>query len=242
MLQSVIDKVTDVLYPKACPICGKAAPVVEGKRAQVCPECYEELRFIKHNYCLRCGKELGSAAQQYCYDCSRIKHVYDQGAAALMYTDGIKQSIYRYKYKGKREYASWYGAMLAKGCGERIAMWNPDVIIPVPLHKKKLKERGYNQAELMARALGEQLGIPVDGDYLVRTNNTVPMKKLTGEERINNLKNAFNIVSNSVQYNKILLVDDIYTTGATIDACATVLKAHGAKSVYYVSLCVGKGI
>lgn len=242
MLQSVISTIIDVLYPKACPICGKAAPVVKGRRVAVCPECYGTLKFVKKCYCLKCGKNLSSAEQQYCYDCARVRHNYEQGAAALVYTDGIKQSIYRYKYKGKREYAGWYGYILAKICGTRIRLWNPDVIIPVPLHKNKLKQRGYNQAELVAVQLGRRLGIPVDADYLVRCNNTAPMKKLTGEERINNLKNAFIIPQNVVKYNKILLVDDIYTTGATIDACATALKKHGASQVYCVSLCVGKGI
>ena len=242
MLKSVINAVKDVLYPGACPLCGKPAPVVEGSRLLACPECLDELETVGNVYCLKCGQEIKGYDKQYCYDCARVKHVYDQGAAALAYTENIKQSIYRYKYKGKREYAEWYGQILAKECGSRIRMWGPDVIVPVPLHPKKLKSRGYNQAALMAKALGRELGINVDCDYLARVHNTAPMKKLTTEERIKNLKNAFIINKNDVKYNKILLVDDIYTTGATVDACAAVLKAGGVRDVYCISLCVGKGI
>lgn len=242
MLQKVINAITDIIYPRACPICGKAAPVVDGERLQVCVPCQEKLRYIGESYCLQCGKELRRADEQYCYDCGKIKHHYEQGAAAFVYTEGIKQSIYRYKYKGRREYARWYGRVLADRCGARIRMWNPDVIVPVPLHREKLKKRGYNQAELVANELGKRLGIPVDGDYLVRRHNTAPMKELTSNERLKNLKNAFIITNNDVKYNKILIVDDIYTTGATVDACADVLKEYGAKEVYCVSLCVGRGI
>ncbi len=242
MGEVILNTVKEIIYPKACPICGMAAPVVDGVRADICRDCEDKVVAIGDMYCLKCGKELESEEEQYCYDCKRLTHVYTQGAAAFVYTDGIKQSIYRYKYKGRREYAGWYGKMLAKHCGSRIRLWRPDVIIPIPLHRHKLHERGYNQAKLMADALGENMGISVNEDYLIRNIRTAPMKNLTGEERIKNLKNAFIINRYDVKYNKVLLVDDIYTTGATVDACAKVLEEHGVKQVYCVSLCVGKGI
>lgn len=191
---------------------------------------------------MKCGKELYEPEEEYCYDCKRIHHCYDQGAAAFVYSEGIKESIYRYKYKNRREYAGWYVKEIARACGGQIRIWAPQVIVPVPLHESKMKKRGYNQAELIAGELGKCLDIPVRTDLLRRVRKTTPMKALGTKERVKNLENAFIISGNSVKYNQIMLVDDIYTTGTTVDACAGVLKDKGAKKVYFVCLCVGRGI
>ena len=126
-------------------------------------------------------------------------------------------------------------------CGRMIRMWSPDVIIPVPIHISKYKERGFNQAGLIAQALGRAMQIPVDEEYLVRIVKTQPMKELSNRERIKNLQNAFQVREKVVRYRKVLIVDDIYTTGATFDACAAVLKDAGVSQVYGISLCVGDG-
>ena len=98
-----------------------------------------------------------------------------------------------------------------------------------------------NQAELIAEALGKATGIPVDTQSLERTVKTVPMKELDNVQRRKNLENAFNVARNIVKYKKVLIVDDIYTTGATLDACATILKSAGVAKVYGLSLCIGNG-
>lgn len=190
---------------------------------------------------MKCGKELADEQEEYCRDCQRLKHWFDQSAAVFSYSEGIKQSVYRFKYQNKRTYADWYAQVVEQTCGSRIARWEPEVILPVPLHRSRQKKRGYNQARLLAEALGKRMHIALDTDCLQRVERTRPMKQLGDEERIKNLKNAFNINTDSVKYNKVLLVDDIYTTGATLDACARVLKEHGAGRVYAVCLCIGKG-
>lgn len=241
-MTDIIDKVIDIIYPPACPICGKALAVAGGVRRRTCVECEKKLVYIGAQRCLKCGKELEDEEKQYCYDCGRLEHAYTQGTAVFAYTEAIKRSIYRYKYKGRREYAVWYGDQIAKKCGAQIAIWRPDVIIPVPLHHNKLRKRGYNQAQLLAEEIGKNTGIPVNAGYLLRGKNTAPMKELSENERTKNLEKAFFIKNNGVKYNKVMLVDDIYTTGATVDACANVLKAAGIEQIYCVSLCVGKGI
>ena len=150
-------------------------------------------------------------------------------------------SIYRFKYYNKQEYAGIYAKQMADRCGRMIRMWSPDVIIPVPIHISKYKERGFNQAGLIAQALGRAMQIPVDEEYLVRIVKTQPMKELSNRERIKNLQNAFQVRGKVVRYRKVLIVDDIYTTGATFDACAAVLKDAGVSQVYGISLCVGDG-
>lgn len=237
----------NMLYPPTCPLCERLLPMFSGdadtdESGGICPECAKSLQPVGDIHCLKCGKELSDEKQQYCYDCKRLRHEFEQGAAAFVYSDAVKRSVYRFKYKGQREYAKWYGKMLALHCKRQIGLWQPEVIVPVPLHKSRYRKRGYNQAALMARELGGRLGIPVREDYLMRIRNTAPMKQLSENGRAKNLENAFFISDNSVKYKKVMLVDDIYTTGATMDACARALKLHGVLSVYCVSLCVGKGI
>jgi len=116
-----------------------------------------------------------------------------------------------------------------------------EVIVPVPMFAAKKRSRGYNQAEVFARALGRECAVPVEEKLVVRTKNTMPQKSLNDKQRKDNLKGAFQVRTNIVKYSKILLVDDIYTTGATIDAIAELLKKSGAKEVYFLSICVGEG-
>ena len=103
------------------------------------------------------------------------------------------------------------------------------------------KQRGYNQAGLIACSLSKKLHIPVDENYIIRVKKTTPMKELNNIERVKNLQNAFQIYYNGIRYNKVLIVDDIYTTGATIDACAKCLKEYGTDNVYAITLCIGNG-
>lgn len=233
--------VMDLLYPPVCPVCGGVLGKMKQDSPAVCPECRKRLPYIGKVHCMKCGKELADEQEEYCGDCQRLKHCFDQSAAAFSYSEDIKQSVYRFKYQNKRTYADWYAQAVEQVCGGQIMRWAPQVIIPVPLHRSRQKKRGYNQAGLLADTLGKRMNIPVDTACLQRVERTRPMKQLGDEERIKNLENAFNITSNSVKYNKVLLVDDIYTTGATLDACARVLKEHGAGRVYAVCLCIGKG-
>lgn len=116
-----------------------------------------------------------------------------------------------------------------------------DAIIPVPLHRKRRRERGYNQAELFAKEIGKRTGIPVETKLLYRCINTRPQKELNDQERKKNLKKAFTIAQNIVQLRKVLLVDDIYTTGSTVDAAAECLKVSGIQEVYVLCISIGRG-
>lgn len=223
-------------------MCGKPVGIYKGVRPDVCEECRDKLVYINDDRCFKCGKQLEDTESEYCYDCRRMQHVFDRGAAAFAYSEGIKQSVYRYKYKGCREYAKWYAAQIKERCGFMLDEWSPEVIVPVPLHIMKLRARGYNQAELLARELSELTGIKTDSTLLLRDRNTKPMKELDEHERIKNLEKAFIVRGNVVKYKKILLVDDIYTTGVTADACAEALKGHGASRVFCLSLCIGRGM
>lgn len=226
----------EYLFPARCPVCDAVLPC----RQRICASCRKELKLIEAPYCLKCGKRLHDGNERFCSDCATYPHVYDRGRALFEYAP-IRKSIYRMKYGKRAEYATLYGEMLAKHLGDVIRSWKPDALVPVPLHEKRLAKRGYNQAELLADVLGRRLGIPVQRKLVKRLKNTLPQKDLDAAGRQNNLKKAFKLCANDVKLNSIVIIDDIYTTGSTIDAVAAVLKEAGTRSVYFVALSIGKG-
>ena len=153
----------------------------------------------------------------------------------------MKQSIHRFKYDNKREYADFYIEEILKHYGTWIESLQVDAIIPVPLHRSKQRSRGFNQAELLAKGIGKALQIPVEAKVVERYRKTKVQNVLNDTERKNNVKKAFKIAGNVVKLKKVLLVDDIYTTGSTIDAIAEVLKEVGVEQVYICCLCAGRG-
>lgn len=228
----------DVVFPKSCPMCDE---VMERGRL-ICKKCEPKLVYIAEPKCKKCGKQIDSDEAEYCEDCGKTNHYYRKGIAAFQYNDMVSHSIYRFKYHNRRTYAEFYGSAIAAKYREEIERWHADVIIPVPIHERKMIKRGYNQAELIAKELGKNLGIKVDGNYLKRVVNTRPQKEMSRSERKKNMEKAFKISNSVVKYRKIILVDDIYTTGSTVDACAKVLLAAGACEVNCVCLSIGQGI
>lgn len=207
----------------------------------VCMPCNKKLSYIALPKCMKCGKQLYDESDEFCADCKRIKHEFTRGVGVFSYNKNIKDAMYRFKYSNKRDYAMFFGSVLAERYGYQIRRWNVEAVIPVPLHRLKYLKRGYNQAELIAKELAKQTGLLVDSKLLLRCRKTRAMKELNDEERVKNLQNAFKLSENIVKYKRVLLVDDIYTTGATMDACAGVLKAGGVKEVYCAGICIGNG-
>lgn len=236
-MRRIAHKIIRLLYPPRCPLCGKIL-AGEGKR---CGSCRKKLADIREPLCKKCGKPMTDERTEYCYDCSRNAHVYDRGRGLYLYKGDLKQSLYRFKYGNKREYAAFYGEELATHLGGFLRECQPDALIPIPLHRSKQRQRGFNQAELVAREVGRLCSIPVRTDVLLRTRRTAPQKKLNDQERKNNVKKAFKISQNIVKLKSVVLVDDIYTTGATMDEAAGVLKAAGVWRVFFISICIGRG-
>lgn len=147
-----------------------------------------------------------------------------------------------FKYKNKREYADYYCMEYLTQFEDSLRKLNLDGVVAIPIHKRKKRSRGYNQSHLLAKGIGKGLGIPVYDKLLVRVVNTLPQKQLNNIERLKNLERAFQIGTIQKLPKRILLMDDIYTTGSTIEACTTVLHKAGVTDIYYGSICIGKGI
>lgn len=234
--------IIQLLFPLRCPVCDA---IVMPASEKICLDCMKKLRYITGPRCLRCGKKLECAEQEYCHDCAKGKHCFMRGRALYEY-GSIAPALYRFKYGNRKEYADFFGEEIAGYLGDFIHEVHPDGLIPVPLHRKRLKKRGYNQAFLLAKAIGQYTDVPVFDKLVARTKNTVPLKRLNPQERQNNLKKAFHIVGNDVKLietmQSVIIVDDIYTTGSTIDEVASVLLAAGVKQVYFLALACGKGL
>lgn len=237
-LNSIINKALNLVYPPTCALCGD---LLGKDERYICAACDVLLPHVREPACFKCGKEISDNEAELCEDCSRYERSFVRGFPAMNYDETFKESIAAFKYHGKRDYGKYFAYEIARSRGKNIIEVNPEALIPVPLHKKKLRKRGCNQAEVIARELGLRLGIPVDDKILVRTANTLPQKKLNGIERENNLKNAFHSQKKRVKYNTIMLVDDIYTTGATVEACTKALHDVGVNDIYYTSICIGRG-
>jgi len=231
-----VDKILDLVFPRRCPVCHE----ITADRGQlICTECRKIFTYVTDPYCIKCGKQLRNSEKLICKGCENGKMYFEQGRSTFIYDEAMRKSIYRYKYGNRPEYARYYSEEIFLRLEGKIKEWKPDVIVPIPLHKSKLQKRGYNQSYLLAKELSVLTGIPVDNQILLRTKETEKQKNLGASERALNLKNAFKINPNGVQYLSAMLIDDIYTTGATMNSAAKVLREGGISRIYCVTLSIG---
>lgn len=228
----------DALFPRRCPVCGDiAAP----RGNLICPSCRDKLSFVKSPVCKKCGKEVMSGTIEYCFDCSRHRRSFEYGLALLNYNELSGRSMAAVKYKNRREYLDFYAEEAVRRCGAKLLEMEADCLIPVPIHPSRYRSRGFNQALVLARKLEERMGIPVYPDILKRNKNTEPQKELGPAGRLKNLEQAFSAGPVPDGITSVILIDDIYTTGSTIEACTRVLRAAGVKKVYFFAVCIGQG-
>lgn len=233
-LGKIKEKCLDVLYPPRCPACGG---ILENRQRSICPQCEQVFHPVSEYYCMKCGKPVNET-EEYCSECRCRERKFIRGRGVFLYNAQMKNSLLHYKYYGSREYGKYYAESMCRYAGTDIRNWKPDVIIPVPLHRRKKKMRGFNQAADLAERMGKILGIPVAEDIVYKSRETRSQKKLDAEERKKNLRNAFRVAM-PVTGLRILVVDDVYTTGSTVEAMAECLVENGAKAVFFVTLCIG---
>jgi ComF family protein len=236
------------LFPSDCRICGM--PLVRISRLPVCQECLDAMRPIAGGVCAICGERLfssyafaGPPGEPRCGLCRRIEPAFARATAYGSYESGLRELIHLLKYGGVRPAANVLGRMLA----EAIAVIEPDfpadsmVLVPVPLHRTKFRQRGFNQAELIARA-AMKASRPEDrlrlcAGVLERKRETTSQTGLTSHQRRENLRGAFGVAQpEAVKGREALVVDDVYTTGATVSECARVLRRAGATKVWVATV------
>lgn len=231
----------DFIFPQRCIGCDDVLEPWE-KANGVCASCIKngKVRLAKEPLCKKCGRGLKSNTMEYCERCQRHSHIFIQAKPVYFYSGEAKKGMYRFKYANRRAYARTYAKTAVLMHSRWLKAINPDVIIPIPMYKKKERDRGYNQATVFAKELSKVTGIPCDDKTLIRTRNTTPQKLLDATERQENLQNAFQLREVGVKYKTVLLVDDIFTTGATVDEASKALLSAGVENVYVMTVCVGE--
>ena len=228
------------IYPERCPVCLK---IVMPKGAMLHPECKRKLDIIKEPVCMKCGAPLSSEEEEYCEAChSAADRGWDLGSSLFPYHGTLGTALRLVKKDGRTEFVRFFAKQLKQSRRAFIERVAPECIVPVPLHPSKQRRRGFNQAELLAEALGEETGIPVRL-LLKKTKKTRDQKSLSKQQRKKNVSNAFCVDKMAIGKQlpeSVLLLDDVSTTGSTLTACAKVLKAYGVKRVAFLSICVAE--
>lgn len=207
-----------ILYPDRCPLCDTALPI-NGE----------------NGFCALCKKKIEeSKGPFYIKGSSDIQYI-DSGLCALPYSLA-GAGIYKFKYMNRAAYGEVFGDIMAQRGREYLEGIQPDLIIPVPLHKKRLIKRGYNQANELAIGVSRRTGIPVSENAVMRVRNTAPQKLMSKNKRGINVKKAFIVIENVVNFRRVVVIDDIFTTGSTINAIAGELKAAGVEKVFFLTL------
>ena len=225
----------NIVYPRKCAVCNR---ILADQNSLCCPECSRVFRTVDTDYCLKCGKPV-KPEEEYCTDCRGRHRNFDRGRSVFVYDDRMRRSLVRYKYYGNREYGRYFAREICSHLQGEIRRWNPDLILPVPLTPAKLRMRGFNQAEDLAEKIGDIMKIPVGAGVLCKSHDTKSQKKLDAKERRRNLKDAFE-VTQPLNGLGILVIDDVYTTGSTMEAVSECLRKAGGAAVYFVTLATGQ--
>lgn len=190
--------------------------------------------------CKKCGKPVLHERMEYCMDCTRHKRSFESGMSAFLYQSTIRKSLTAIKYKNKREYLDFYASAMDYRMKKWIQAKGIDLMVPIPIHGSRWRKRGFNQAEELAKRLSKAWNIPMDTKLLKRNKKTMPQKSLSAVQRLANLQQAFELGDRMENLpNRVLLVDDIYTTGSTIESCTRVLLEAGVQEVYFVTIAIG---
>jgi len=240
---SIFRQFIDIIYPPICPICQKFVWKNRAKKDQeellFCQLCFDGFSEITSPLCPICGRPFASEVEEdhLCEDCLRKRPFYDVVRAPYLYEGGIMEAIHQFKYAGKSHLASSLGLLLSSFARRWLNKTDGCLMMPVPLHPRRLRERDFNQSLLLARYAASLLGTELDFLSLRRIRYTQPQAGLKSDKRRKNVRQAFQIVDRKVVKGRtILLVDDVATTGNTLNECARTLKRAGARKVFCLTL------
>ncbi len=225
---NIFKSILDALFPEnfTCEICGKE--VFDGQR--LCGDCKATVTFNDEKTCPKCGRKTNLG--ELCMECKYKAPLYDKAVSALVYDGGAKKLVI--DFKNSKPYLKEYFADLLKDKCAKFS--DADGIVAVPMTEKSRRKRGYNQSELLAKALSKKLGVPFIKRAIEKIKQTEWQKSLSKSEREQNLKGCFKADRNLVAGKNLIVVDDVMTTGATADAICQELKKRGAAKVYFAAV------
>jgi ComF family protein len=235
IIHAAFDALASLLFPAPCRICGDL--LATASLLPICENCLASLSPLRGPCCLHCGRPFASevatdATTPLCFACRKGIYAFDHARSYGNYGDEMARAISLLKYEKVTRLGNWFAARLEGTVRAEPEIFAADVVVPVPLHPLRRRERGYNQAELIARPLARKLGLPLRAYLLVRTKPRPPRLLLSRRERWESVRGAYEMRRGAQVDNlRVLLIDDVCTTGATLDSCARALKQAGAKSV-----------
>jgi ComF family protein len=218
----------DLVFPALCPVCD--ATLAERRRDPLCGACWDALRRLGPPACVRCGLPLTAAAVDVCGGCALDPPAWDWARAAAEYEGVARDALHALKFRGRRAVAGPLAALLLEQWQPMLAAADIDALVPVPLARARERERGFNQAALVAERLAVTLGVPLRPRWLVRCRSTQPQSDLGAAERRANVRGAF-AADTAVAGMHVVIVDDVLTTGATAAECARILRLAGVRRV-----------
>lgn len=227
----------DLLFPPRCQICNRLSGRV------ICEKCLAQVEFIGEHFCAYCGQMLAPTepAASLCREC-RGGQWHSGARVAGLHVGGLREAVIAYKYRRRTRLVRPLARMLAdvivaEDRRRGLPLLQCAALVPVPLHPRRRAWRGFDQAELLCQHLGALIAMPVWADVLARVRNTTPQVRLSGASRLENVRGAFEARSTwKLRGRSVLLVDDVFTTGATVNECAAVLRAAGAAAVYALTV------
>jgi len=234
--KDVTSGLADMLFPPQCPTCGAA---LVGGGELFCSDCLSAVRFIVPPLCTSCGLPFATnqGADHFCEECILSPPPFCAARSLGVYEGALLDAIHLFKYHEKISIGETLGRMMAQAPYDSLAIIDYSLIIPVPLHPKRLRERGFNQSLVLARQVSKRFSIPLDFSALRRRVHTEAQVNLSGRERRANVRGAFEVTDQSrIQGHKVVLIDDVYTTGSTAAECSNVLVQSGAKEVAVLTL------
>lgn len=242
IIRDALDAIAAVLFPAPCRIC--LQPLTNASRIPVCEACLQSFERVAEPLCEQCGRPFtapmaAQTVQPLCRVCRAGTYGFTRARSFAIYNDALGAAIVLLKYEEVTRLGDWFAARLVETIAAHGNDFCPDVVVPVPLHADRLRERGYNQAEMIARPLARRLGLKLDPCLLARTRPRPPQLVLSRSERWKSVRGAY-ATREGVRVDKarVLLVDDVFTTGATLNACAGALRKAGAAEV--MGLTVGR--
>ena len=221
-----------LIYPEVCQLC--KAERAEVREGLVCRPCWSQVRFIRPPFCDRCGLPFdGEIPSRFvCANCLDLEFAFSSARSAVVAKTVVLEVIHRFKYQRALWFEPFLADLLVREAAPALAGGAWDYLVPVPLHPLKLREREFNQATLLARPLSQATGIPLAETLVERIQPTATQTRLTREKRADNMRNAFAVRPGAgLAGKRIVVVDDVFTTGATTNACAKALRRAGVAEV-----------
>jgi len=236
MLKTLGRAFSDFVFPPHCHVCRSFIP--EAGRLHICNSCRDTVQLISSPHCTVCAVPFHCVGHNHpCGSCSKESPAFDAARAAFVYDGPGRELIHNFKYEFKTHLRRPLALYVVEVLSEFVSTHRPDVIIPVPLHSRRLRTRGFNQAVLIGEVLASEWGISMERSSMLRTRWTEPQINLAASQRRDNVKGAFAIKKpGSVKGKRILLLDDVYTTGSTVEECSKVLKKGGADEIIVITV------